>query len=128
MHNEPQVAARALKAGALGYITKDSSPDKLLNAVRAVANGNNFLDPALAVELAFYAINPESTTPHARLSDREYEIFIKLAQGMSVNEIAAQLAISNKTVSTHKQRMMEKMHFESLSDLVRYALELQIIS
>ena len=127
MHNEPQVAARALKAGALGYITKDSSPDKLLNAIRLVANGANYLDQAIAAELAFYTIDPERCAPHSRLSDREYEVFIKLANGMGVNEIAAQLAISNKTVSTHKQRMMEKMQFESLSDLVRYAVDKQLI-
>jgi DNA-binding NarL/FixJ family response regulator len=126
MHNEPQVAARVLRAGALGYITKDSSPDKIINAVRLVANGSNYLDAALAEELAFNAINPERSKPHTKLSDREYEIFIKLAKGMSVNEIAAELSISNKTVSTHKQRMMEKMQFESLSELVRYAMNLDI--
>jgi DNA-binding NarL/FixJ family response regulator len=128
MHNEAQVAARAIKAGALGYITKDSSPDKLLSAIRKVANGGRYIDPLLAEELAFYAISPERRSPHARLTDREYEVFIRLATGMGVNDIAAQLAISNKTVSTHKQRMMEKMNFINISDLVRYAVDSNLIN
>lgn len=122
MHNEPQVAARALKAGANGYLTKDSDPEKLLAAIRKVAGGGRFIDPGIAEQLAFEVLTPENSFPHALLSDREFEIFRLLAAGQSVNEIAEKLSISNKTVSTHKARLLEKMNFSSVADLVRYAV------
>lgn len=123
MHNEPQVAARVLKAGASGYITKDSDPENLLVAIRRVADGGRYIDPVLAEALAFDAMQPEQRSPHARLSNREFEVFLLLAAGKGINDIADQLAISNKTVSTHKVRLMEKMNFASTADLVRYAVE-----
>jgi DNA-binding NarL/FixJ family response regulator len=125
MHNEHQVALRAIRAGASGYITKDSDPEKLLAAIFKVADGGRYLDPALAEEMAFYSPEPEQEALHERLSEREHEVFLLLAKGMGVNEIANQLGISNKTVSTHKMRLMEKMNFSSLSDLVRYAVQLE---
>jgi len=123
MHNEPQVAARALKAGANGYVTKDSEPEKLLIAIRKVVTGGRFIDPELAEQLAFDSVMPERRDSHTRLSDREYEIFRLLAAGKGVNEIADQLAISNKTVSTHKVRLLEKMQLANMAELVRYAVE-----
>ncbi len=124
MHNETQVASRALKAGAAGYITKDSDPERLLAAIRKVSAGGKYLDPALAEQMAFDATSKNPCLlPHALLSDREFEVFRKLIAGFGVNEIAEQLSISNKTVSTHKVHMMEKMNLGSVAELVRYAMQ-----
>lgn len=126
MHNEPQIAARALRAGANGYITKDSEPEILLDAIRRVAAGGRYISPHIAEQIAFSATNAE-TPLHARLSNREYDVFILLASGVSVNDIAQQLSISNKTVSTHKARLMEKMQATNFADLVRYAIDQGLI-
>jgi len=122
MHNEPQIARRALNAGAAGYLTKDSEPEILVTAVRKVAQGGRFVDPALAGQLVFETNDPGQKAPHEQLSEREYEILLLLAKGKSLNEIADELAISNKTVSTHKTRLMQKMNFSSNADLVHYAV------
>lgn len=123
MHNETQVATRALKAGAAGYITKDSDPERLLAAIRKVSGGGKYIDPAMAEQMAFDATFPNRCLPHALLSDREFEVFRMLIAGKGVNEIAEQLSISNKTVSTHKVHLMEKMNLSSVAELVRYALQ-----
>lgn len=93
-----------------------------MSAIRMVAGGGRFIDQEIAEQLAFEVMAPEKSTPHTLLSDREYEIFRLLAAGRSVNEIAEQLSISNKTVSTHKARLLDKMNFSSMADLVRYAV------
>jgi len=123
MHNELQIARRALKAGANGYLTKDSDPETLLAAIRRIAAGGRFFDPVLAQQMAFEDNPAGQQAQHEQLSDREFHILRMLAQGMSVNEIADTLIISNKTVSTHKARLMRKMDFRTNADLVRYALE-----
>jgi len=123
MHNEPQVAARMLKAGASGYTTKDCEPDILLAAIRKVAANGNYIAPDLAEKMVFDATSMSLHPPHTLLSDRESEVFRLLAAGKSVNEIAVQLAISNKTVSTHKVRLMEKMNLSSMAELIRYAMQ-----
>ncbi|MGB9130796.1 MAG: response regulator transcription factor [Thiobacillus sp.] len=122
MHNEPQIARRALNAGAAGYLTKDGEPEILLTAVRKVAQGGCFIDPALAGQMVFETNDPGQKAPHEQLTEREYEILLLLAKGKSLNEIADELAISNKTVSTHKTRLMQKMNFSSNADLVHYAV------
>jgi DNA-binding NarL/FixJ family response regulator len=122
MHGESQIAARAIKAGATGYLTKDSDPDMLLDAIRRCAAGRHFIEPELASRLVFESERGSGADLHTRLSDREFQIFLLLAQGLGVNEIAEKMHISPKTVSTHKFRLMQKMAFESLSELVRYAL------
>lgn len=118
MHNEAQVASRAIKAGASGFIAKDSDPEVLLDALRKVAGGGKYIDPALAEELAFDALIPEQRAPHAMLSNREFEVFRLLVAGKRVNDIADQLSISNKTVSTHKLNLMMKMKLSNTADLV----------
>lgn len=128
MHNEPHIAALALKAGASGYITKDSDPDRILLAIRKVAKGGLSVDAAIAERIAFGALKPEQRQPHQLLSDREFEIFLLLVRGKSVNEIAGLLSISKKTVSTHKLNLMEKMNISNIADLVRYALAHQLIA
>lgn len=122
MHNESQIAWRALKAGASGYLTKDNDPETLLAAIRKIASGGRFIDPVLAEQMVFDTNSPNQELQHEHLSDREFQILRLLACGMSVNEIANELAISNKTVSTHKARLMQKMDFRSNAELVRYAL------
>ncbi|MDO7930262.1 response regulator transcription factor [Pseudomonas sp. KFB-139] len=122
MHNETHIAQRALRAGASGYLTKDRDPETLLTAIRKVAAGGRYLDPVVAEQIALQTTTSVSTAPGESLSDRELQILRLLAQGFSVNEIAQQLMISNKTVSTHKTRLMEKMSFLSNTDLVRYAI------
>jgi len=122
MHNETQVAQRALKAGASGYLTKDRDPETLLAAIRRVAGGARFIDPQLAERMALEVSGFGRQAHHDCLSDREFQVMRQLARGLSVNQIALELAISNKTVSTHKARLMEKMAFASNADIVRYAI------
>jgi PAS domain S-box-containing protein len=121
-HSELQVARRALGAGAAGYLTKDNDPQTLISAVLRVAGGGRFIDPRLAEQMAFEVDNSAQRAPHESLSDREFEIFNLLARGRSVNDIAEELVISNKTVSTHKARLMQKMNFFNNAELVRYAV------
>lgn len=123
MHNEPQVAARALKAGANGYITKDCEPDILLAAIRKVAAGGKYIAPELAEKMVFDATSTAQRAPHTLLSERESEVLRLLIAGQGVNDIAEQLCISNKTVSTHKARLMEKLKLSSMAELMRYAME-----
>ncbi|WP_296445077.1 response regulator [Rhodoferax sp. UBA5149] len=127
MHNEPQVAARMLKAGASGYITKDCEPDILLAAIRKVSANGKYIDPDLAEKMVFDVTSTALAPLHSRLSDRELEVFRLLTTGKCVNEIAKQLAISNKTVSTHKVRLMVKMNLTSMADLMRYAMQHDIM-
>jgi len=122
MHNEPLVAARMLKAGASGFITKDCEPDILLAAVRKVAAHGNYIEPGIAERMAFDATSTAVRPLHTLLSDRELEVFRLLTSGQSVNAIATRLAISNKTVSTHKTRLMEKLNLAGMAELMRYAM------
>lgn len=122
MHNEPQVAARMLKAGASGYITKDCEPDILFAAIRKVAAHGKYIAPELAEQMVFAANSANTHAPHTQLSDREREVFHLLVAGKGVNDIAEQLVISNKTVSTHKVRLMEKLNTTSMAELMRYAM------
>jgi DNA-binding NarL/FixJ family response regulator len=126
MHNDAQVARRALEAGASGYLTKDSDPQTLISAIHKVGSGGRFMDPKLAEQMVFN-LDRNNELPHERLSAREFDIFQLLVRGRSVNDIAAELAISNKTVSTHKARLMDKMRCENSAQLVRYALTHKLI-
>jgi len=122
MHNEAQLVGRALKAGANGYITKDRSPEELIAALHKVAGGGKYIDADLAEQMVFSSTS-QHTVPHAILSDREMEVFRLLVKGKGVNEVAEILAISNKTVSTHKVHLLEKMNMKSTAELIRYAIE-----
>jgi DNA-binding NarL/FixJ family response regulator len=123
MHGESQIAGRAIKAGASGYLTKDSEPETLIAAIRQVAGGGNYIEPAVAARLLFEAKPAETEQPHLTLSDREHQIFLLLVEGRGVNDIGEQLHLSAKTVSTHKLHLMQKLGIDNLSDLVRYALK-----
>jgi DNA-binding NarL/FixJ family response regulator len=122
MRNEPQVVRQVLKAGASGYLTKDSEPEMLVVAIRKAAAGGRFIDPTLAEQLVFDIDQPGIAPLHEQLSGRETQILALLARGRSVNDIAADLMISNKTVSSHKAHLMQKMNFMNNADLVRYAI------
>ncbi|MDO9006793.1 MAG: response regulator transcription factor [Thiobacillus sp.] len=123
MHGESQIAGRAIKAGAAGYLTKDSEPETLIHAIRQVASGAHYIEPAVAERLLFQPSPKDTAEPHTALSDREYQVFLMLVQGRGVMEIAEALHLSAKTVSTHKARLLKKMGLDNLSDLVRYALK-----
>lgn len=128
MHNEVQIASRVLKAGANGYVTKDSEMDVLLGAIRRVAGGGKFIAPELAEKLVFDMSIASEKPAHMTLSDRELEVFRLLVAGKGVNDIAEQLCISNKTVSTHKTRLMEKLNLSGVAELTRYAMQHGLLS
>ncbi|HEY6109035.1 MAG TPA: response regulator transcription factor [Gemmatimonadales bacterium] len=121
VHPEDQWAVRALRAGASGYLTKDHSPDQLLGAVRRVYRGGKYVSPTLAEHLAQHVDGGGQGAPHELLSDREFEVMRRLGSGLTVSQIAAELALSPKTVSTYRARILEKMAVASNADLVRYA-------
>ncbi|MEO8132670.1 MAG: response regulator transcription factor [Betaproteobacteria bacterium] len=123
MHAEQQYAVRAIRAGACGYLTKDTASTALTAAIHKVAAGGVFITPAVAEALALGMQSAEADLPHKRLSDREFEIFIMLANGESVTGIAERLSLSVKTASTHKTHILEKMKIGSIAELVRYAIE-----
>jgi DNA-binding NarL/FixJ family response regulator len=123
MHNEVHVVTSALKAGASGYFSKNSDPKILMDAIRKVSSGGQYIDPVIAELMAFDSAFPQLKPPHTLLSERELEIFQLLVAGKSINEIAEKLFISNKTVSTHKTNLMEKMNIYNVADLVRYAVK-----
>ena len=122
MHGESQYAARALKAGAAGYLTKDSAASQLVGAIRKVAAGGVHISDSAAA-LLVGASQSTDAPPHTRLSNREFEVFRLLVAGKGPTDIAEQLHLSVKTVSTHKTRILEKMAMTSTADLVRYAVE-----
>ncbi len=124
MHAEQQYAVRALKAGASGYLTKDSASAQLASVIRKIAAGGVHIGDAAATQLV--GAPQGDALPHTRLSDREFEVFRLLVAGRGPTEIALQLHLSVKTISTHKTRILEKMAVASTADLVRYAVEKQL--
>ncbi len=126
MHDESQIAGRVIKAGAAGYLTKDSEPESLIAAIRQVAAGGHYLEPSLAARMVFDVTHTQTDVPHNALSDREYQVFLELVRGRGINEIAEELHLSAKTVSTHKFRIKQKLGVDNDSDLVRYAIKNQL--
>jgi DNA-binding NarL/FixJ family response regulator len=122
MHQEEQYALRALHAGASGYLTKESDGEVLISSIRKVAGGGVHVSDKVAEMLARERMPTISDLPHARLSDREFQIFEKIIAGARLTDIAAELNLSIKTVSTHKSRILQKMNMASDTDLVRYAI------
>ncbi|EEA01860.1 two component transcriptional regulator, LuxR family [Burkholderia sp. H160] len=121
IHDEAQVASRALRAGATGYLTKDSDPEVLLAAIRKIADGGRFIDPKLVDALVFDAPRGD-VPPHEVLSDREFQVLQMLAAGRSINEIAQACSLSAKTISTHKMRLMQKLGLSNNAEVIRYAI------
>jgi DNA-binding NarL/FixJ family response regulator len=122
MHEEQQYAVRAIRAGASGYLTKESASRQLVEAIRKIAAGGAFISAEVAQQLALGAM-PGATGPlHAALSDREYQVFMLIAEGKSISDIAEQLNLSVKTVSTHKANVLQKMNMTTTGELIRYAI------
>ncbi len=122
MYEEEQYAVRSIRAGAQGYLTKESAGDQLVNAIKKVASGRPYISMEVAEQLALGIMTPEKEMPHTQLSDREFEVFNLLASGKSITDIGAQLHLSVKTVSTHKSRILTKMRMHSLAEIVQYAV------
>ncbi|MFQ5757673.1 MAG: response regulator [Acidiferrobacterales bacterium] len=122
IHPEDSYALQALRAGAAGYLTKDRSPQELAEAVRRIYQGRKYITSSLAEKLAS-ELEQTQQEPHKVLSDREYEVFCLLGAGKSVKEIAFDLVLSAKTVSTYRARILEKMQLKSNAELIRYAIQ-----
>jgi DNA-binding NarL/FixJ family response regulator len=122
IHNEAQVVARAVRAGATGYVTKDSDPDIILAAIRKLSGGGRFIDPKL-IDVMVFDTHSSDAAPHEILSDREFQVLHLLAAGKSINAIAEVLVLSAKTISTHKMRLMQKLGLDNNAELIRYAIK-----
>jgi DNA-binding NarL/FixJ family response regulator len=127
MHPEDQYAVRALRAGAAGYLTKESAPDELVKAIRRIVAGGRYVSASLAEHLALGLSDDAERSPHERLSDREYQVLCLLASGKSVSDVAEDLALSVKTVSTYRARILEKMNLKNNAELTRYAIENHLV-
>lgn len=123
---ESQYAVRFIKAGASGYLTKESSIDTLLDAVRKVAQGGNYASADITEKLAFDFLNIDKP-PHELLSDREYQVFSMIATGKSLTEIGNELSLSVKTISTHRTRILDKMKMKKNAELIHYAIHHELI-
>jgi DNA-binding NarL/FixJ family response regulator len=127
MHSGEQFARRALKAGASGYITKDSPRAELVKAVNKVISGGRYISPAVAENLIFDLESDTGRPPHEALSDREFEVLRLIASGKTVSEIAAMLALSDSTISTYRGRIMEKMGMKTNAELTHYAIHNKLV-
>ncbi len=127
VHPEDEWAVRALKSGASGYLTKDHSPDQLLDAIRRVYRGGKYVSPTLAERLATHLDGGGQRAPHELLSDREFEVMRRLGSGLTISQIASELALSAKTVSTYRARILQKMAVATNAELVRYAARYGLI-
>jgi DNA-binding NarL/FixJ family response regulator len=128
IHPADQYAVRALKAGAAGYMTKESAPDDLIKAIRKVLKGGKYISPTLAESLALFLERDDRKSPHEKLSDREYQVMCMIAEGKKVKEIADSLDLSVKTISTYRARILEKMRMRSNADLIHYAIQNKLIN
>ncbi len=128
MMPEEQFAKRALRAGASGYMTKGSAPEEFIRAIRQIHDGRKYISPALAEYLASDLGDSTDRPPHEALSAREFQVLLQLASGKSISEIARQLSLSAKTVTTYRTRILEKMKLKSNADLTRYSIEHHLLT
>jgi DNA-binding NarL/FixJ family response regulator len=127
MHPEDQYGKRVLKAGASGYMNKESAPEELIKAVRKLLSGGRYVSPTLAETLAVDLGRDDGIPAHERLSDREFEVLRKMASGKTVGQIAQELHLSVPTVSTYRARILEKMGMSNTAELIRYALSHHLV-
>lgn len=127
VHAEDQYAIRLLKAGAAGYLTKQSVPEELVDAIRRVVGGSKYVSPTLAEKLALQLDNDFASPAHQVLSDREFQVLRLIASGKTVSEIAGELSLSVKTVSTYRSRILEKMNLKSNAEIIRYAIDNHLV-
>lgn len=128
MHSEDEYAVRMLRAGAAGYLTKETAPANLITAIRKVVRGGRYVSQGLAEKLAFDLQTNSDRPAHEALSDREYQIMCMLSSGKTVSEIAAELSLSVKTISTYRVRVLEKLHMKNNAELTRYALKQGLVA
>jgi two-component system invasion response regulator UvrY len=127
IHPESQYALRILKAGASGYLTKESAADELIKAIRKVHRGGKYISQTLAEKIAFALDEDTGKLPHESLSDREYQVLCLIGAGQTVSQIADALALSVKTVSTYRTRILEKMRLENNAELIHYAIQNHLV-
>ena len=127
VHPEEQYAVRMLRAGASGYLTKESAPDELVMAIRKVSMGGKYVRSSLAERLALDLGIDGEKAPHERLSDREYQVMCMIASGEAVNEIAEELMLSAKTISTYRSRILAKMDMKNSAELIHYAIKHRLV-
>lgn len=127
VHPEEQYAIRALKAGVAGYLNKESAPEQLVQAIERIVAGGRYISPALAETLAATVGGEGESEPHETLSDREFTVLLRIGAGKSVSEIADELGLSVKTVSTYRTRILEKMNMNSNADLIRYVIDYELV-
>jgi DNA-binding NarL/FixJ family response regulator len=127
MHPEEQYAVRALRAGAAGYLTKESAPDELIEAIRKAAKGGKYITASLADKLAAEIGEPSEELAHERLSDREYQVMCMIASGKTVKDIGGELNLSVKTISTHRARILIKMNMRNNAQLTHYAIKHKLV-
>lgn len=126
-HAEQQYAIRAIRAGARGYVTKDTAPDELVRAVREVVAGRRYMTPALAAQIASALSGDPDSEPHDALSDRELQVLRMMALGKTVRDIAKELGLSDKTISTYRTRVLDKLELRTTADLMRYAMKAKLV-
>jgi two-component system, NarL family, invasion response regulator UvrY len=127
MHREDQYAIRSLKAGAAGYLNKQSAPDQLVDAIRQVASGRKYISPALAQELANQVGDERNVPLHETLSDREFQTLVMIASGKTVGDIAIELSLSVKTISMYRSRLLQKMKLRHNAELTHYAIKNHLV-
>ena len=128
IHSEEQYAIQAFRAGASGYLTKESAPDQLIAAITVLTKGKKYITPSLAERLASFAEVGGAKIPHLGLSNREYQVMCAIASGQTLTDIARELSLSVKTIGTYRHRLMIKMNMSKNSELVRYAIDNHLIS
>jgi DNA-binding NarL/FixJ family response regulator len=127
MHPEDQYGVRALRAGAAGYVNKESAPDELIRAIRKITAGGKYVSPALAEKLAF-AIMEADPASHHTLSDREYQVMLMIASGKTLSQVAAEMSLSVKTISTYRERLLSKMKMKSNAELTYFAIKNNLVA
>lgn len=127
MFPEDQYAMRTIRAGAAGYLNKESAPEELVQAIRKVLRGGEYISAAVADELVLYTRHEDDQPLHKHLSDREYQVLCLIASGKEVKEISSELALSPKTVSTYRTRLLEKMNMKTNAELTHYAIQNDLV-
>jgi two-component system invasion response regulator UvrY len=127
IYPEEQYAIRALKAGASGYLTKASAPEELISAIRKVSRGGKYISSSLAEKIAYELDGDSGKAPHETLSDREYQILLMIASGKTVSDIAGEMCLSVKTVSTYRSRIIDKMKLKNNAELTTYAIRNKLV-
>jgi DNA-binding NarL/FixJ family response regulator len=127
MHPEDQFAMRALRAGAAGYLTKESAPEELVTAIRKVVTGGRYISPSLAEGLAVAVTADSDRPPHENLSEREFQVMRLIGSGKSVTQISVELSLSVKTISTYRARILEKMNLKNNAEIIHYAVHHRLV-